>query len=71
MLRHVPSHSSNIKSIGYNPERRELHVTFNHGGEYAYQDVDQEHFDTLKGHNSPGSYIHEQFVKPKHPFRKV
>ena len=70
MIRHTTSHSSNIENFGYNPDRQELHVKFRHGGEYIYQGVDPDHYDNLKGHQSPGSYIHEHFVKPKHEFRR-
>lgn len=69
MLRHTPKHSSNIENFAYNPERRELHVTFKHGGEYIYQDVDQDHFHGMKDSDSPGSYHHEH-VKSSHGFRR-
>lgn len=67
---HSTAHSSNIQKFAYNHDAQELHVKFKHGGEYIYTGVDPEHYDNLRGHQSPGSYIHEHFVRTKRDFRR-
>lgn len=50
--------SSNVESIGYDPDTRELHVRFvNTGRTYAYYNVDQWVFDEFAQSDSKGTYL--------------
>ena len=40
MMEHVPVQSTNIRSVGYDPETRTMQVQFSHGGLYSYSNVD-------------------------------
>jgi hypothetical protein len=51
--------SSNVKSVGYDPETRILQVEFGNGAVYDYEDVDQQHHDSLLRAASPGRYLNE------------
>ena len=62
--------SSNIKAIGYEPTTRELHVEFNDGAKYIYDDVSPEHHAALVAAPSHGKHLAKNIVgKFKH--RKV
>ena len=49
--------SSNIASIGYDPENEILEVEFNHGGVYQYSDVPQDEYENLMNAESHGKYF--------------
>ena len=52
--------SSNIESIGYDPETRELYVSFvNTGRTYVYYNVDQWIFDEFIQADSKGAYLNQ------------
>ena len=53
-----PVTSSNIDSIGYDPEHHKLVVRFNSGATYHYTGVDQDTFDNLMNAESKGKYFH-------------
>ena len=54
--------SSNLASVGYDPDRRVLEVAFNHGGVYQYSGVPKSLYDGLMSATSHGSYF-DAFVK--------
>lgn len=58
-----PVKSSNIESVGYNPEEQELHVKFKSGKTFAYDAVDQGEFDRLISSPSVGSTFANK-IKP-------
>jgi len=47
--------SSNLRSIGYEPESSTLEVEFNSGSVYQYHGVPQEVFDSLMQAGSKGT----------------
>ena len=49
--------SSNLASIGYDPENEILEVEFNHGGVYQYFDVPQDVYKDLMNAESHGKYF--------------
>ncbi len=50
--------SSNVESIGYDPDTRELHVSFlKTGRTYVYYNVDEWVFDEFIQTDSKGSYL--------------
>ncbi len=72
--------SSNVKSIGYDAESKELHVEFNNGGLYCYADFPQPAYDELskvitsvddpKNKQSIGSYLHKT-IKSNYSCKKI
>jgi len=63
--------SSNVESIGYDPEAQELHVTFlgSPGGTYVYLDVPDIVWEDLQVAASKGSFLNRE-VKPRFAFDK-
>ena len=49
--------SSNIRSIGYDPDSMTLEVEFNTGGVYQYPGVPQFEYDALMNAGSKGTYF--------------
>lgn len=62
--------SSNIKAVGYDAAKKEIHIEFHSGATWAYADCEPELFDALRQHESPGSYFHKN-VKQIRPGRKL
>lgn len=56
-MERTPVSSSNLSSIGYEPETSTLEVEFNHGGVYQYHGVPQDVFDSLMQAGSHGTYF--------------
>ncbi len=54
----TPVESSNIAAVGYNEEDKELHIEFNSGKTYAYQDVPEDIAKGLVEAESVGKYFH-------------
>jgi KTSC domain-containing protein len=65
-----PVQSSNIKSIGYDEEARELVVEFTSGATYAYSNVDQPTFSDFLGSASKGKYF-AAFIKDAYSTRRI
>lgn len=70
MSKHETLKSSNLKSVAYDPETKELEVVFANGGTWRYDDVAAHHVSNLQSHPSAGSYFH-QAIKSAHEARKV
>jgi len=66
----TPVDSSNIESVGHDPDSQELHVQFLDGTTYVYSDVDEETFQELRDAASVGSYFN-RMIKPSHSYRKL
>lgn len=63
--------SSNIDSIGYDTEKKELYVRFKSGKDiYIYEDVSEGLNSELMASDSKGSFISKNFVKTEYKFRK-
>ena len=56
-MQRTPVSSSNLRSIGYEPETSTLEVEFNTGSVYQYHGVPQEVFDFLMEAGSKGTYF--------------
>ena len=52
-----PVSSSNLSSVGYDPETQTLAIEFKSGGTYEYYDVPQQVFDGLLSAASHGQYF--------------
>lgn len=66
----TPLRSSNVKEAGYDEEAKVLYVSFNSGGNYAYDAVDSATFQDLLTSNSPGGFVN-RFLKATHESRRV
>lgn len=62
--------SSNISSIGYDPESQTLEIEFHDGSIYQYDGVPQSIYDGLMSASSHGQYLH-QYIKDRYRHRKV
>jgi len=50
--------SSNIVSVGYDPETQNMEVEFKGGGVYTYHDVDKAAHDAFINAESIGKHFH-------------
>lgn len=61
----VPVQSSNVKAVGYDADKSELHVQFHNGGHYRYLGVSPEKHRALMAASSVGSHLHSH-IKGQH-----
>ena len=66
----TPVKSSNIKSIGYDPSAKKLHVEFQSGDVHEYANVPPAKHAALMKAKSIGKYFHSQ-VREKHKSKPV
>jgi len=62
--------SSNIESLGYNPDDRKLHVQFLNGNLYEYAEVPKELFELMMASTSKGSFFHKE-IKGNYPAKQI
>lgn len=62
--------SSNISSIGYDPDTQVLEVEFLNGGVYEYFDVPPDIHQTLMDSGSKGRALNE-FVKGTYDYNRI
>lgn len=62
--------SSNLNSVGYDPNTRILEIEFHEGGIYQYNNVPQHIYDGLMSAPSKGSY-HHSYIKNSYSYRKI
>ena len=65
-----PVFSSMCTNVGYDPERKEMTVTFTNGKTVAYSGVPEELALELSVAPSVGTMLNEQ-IKGQYPFRYV
>lgn len=65
-----PVNSSNIHSIGYLVNGKELHVKFANGSTYAYKDVPPEVFTAMRHSESKMKFLNAE-IKGKFEHRKI
>ncbi|MBI2849215.1 MAG: KTSC domain-containing protein [Chloroflexi bacterium] len=67
-----PVSSSNLNSIGYDPQSMILEVEFHSssGGVYQYSGVPQEIYGELMSAPSLGSFFHRH-IRDKYPYQKT
>lgn len=68
-----PVKSTNIHSIGYDPDHQHLHVKFHSGSEGHYNNVDYNTFTAIMAAPSKGKALHALVKsKPKkHPWQPL
>ena len=57
-MERTPVISSNIVSIGYDPEIQTLEIEFKNGSVYQYSGVPSDEFDSFMSAYSMGTYFH-------------
>lgn len=62
--------SSNLQSVGYDPETQVLEIAFHNGGVYQYLNVPAEQYHALMGAASLGSEFHQR-IRDRYPFRRI
>lgn len=67
---HQQVESSTINTVGYDPEKRELHIDFHDSGAYIYHDVPQHIYEGLMMSGSKGKYLH-MHIKGRHAHQKI
>lgn len=65
----TPVVSSQIESVGHDPETNTLHVRFKRGGHYSYADVTEEKYENFLAAPSLGKFLGSH-IKGVHPFTK-
>lgn len=65
-----PVSSSNVESVGYDEEAKQLFVKFLNGSYYKYLEVPKTEFDNLKGADSVGCYLNKS-IKANFAFERV
>ena len=65
-----PVDSSNLRSVGYDPEARILEVEFHSGGIYRYSGVLEAAYRGLMRAGSKGSYFHKH-IRQEYPFKRI
>lgn len=69
-MERVSVSSSNVWSIGYDPDSSILEVEFKGGAVYQYYNVPQSEYDALMAAGSKGSYL-STYVKNRYSFAKL
>lgn len=62
--------SSNLHSVGYDPDSMVLEIKFQNSGIYQYSEVPEERFSGLMHAGSKGSYF-DSYIKNRYRTRKV
>jgi hypothetical protein len=62
--------SSNLESIGYDPETEILKIKFLNSSVYEYKNVSQVIYDALMNAPSHGSYFNRE-IRNNFPYEKV
>jgi hypothetical protein len=69
-MERIPVSSSNIASIGYDPDSLTLEIEFNNGSIYQYFDVSQRIYEELINSDSVGGFLASN-IKGSYRFSKV
>ena len=69
-MRREPVSSSNLQSVGYDPQNRILEIAFQGNGVYQYEDVSQDIYTELMAAPSKGRYFAER-IRDHYAWRRV
>lgn len=70
-MKRIPVSSSNIASIGYDPDRRVLEIEFLNGSVYQYFGVPESLYRGLMNASSHGSYFDSYIKKGGFSYNRV
>jgi len=64
--------SSNILKTTYFPHNQRLYVSFNRGGTYSYENINEELYIKFENAESQGKFLRNNIIKNsnKYPYRK-
>jgi len=62
--------SSNVRSIGYDPQTSTLEVEFHSGGIYQYYGVPENLYQQLMAASSKGQFLNT-YIKNQYPFSRT
>lgn len=65
-----PVKSSNIKSVGYDPATKRMHVEFSGGGVYDYEGVEPDDHASFVHDSSQGSHF-SRHIRGKFKHKKL
>lgn len=63
--------SSNLASVGYDPETKTLEIEFLNGGLYQYFNVSESIYNGLMAASSHGSYFDQHVKKGGYNYKKL
>jgi hypothetical protein len=63
--------SSNLRSVGYDPEDEILEIEFHSGSIYQYFNVPEYRYEGLMNASSKGSYFDAYIKKGNHRYRRI
>ena len=63
--------SSNLSSVGYDPDTKTLEIEFLNGGLYQYFDVPLNIYNGLMAASSHGTYFDQYIKKGGYRFKKL
>lgn len=69
-MNRIPVTSSNIESIGYDPQQRILEVEFKDGSVYQYDRVPATVYRDLMAAESHGTYL-ANYIRYQYSYRKI
>ncbi len=70
-MERVQVESSNLASVGYNPETTTLEIEFHSGDIYQYSGVPEDVHQGLMNAESKGKYFHRNIKNAGYPYTKV
>lgn len=62
--------SSNIRSVGYDPQTQTLEVEFMNGTIYQYYGVPEQIYDQMMGEQSKGRFLNT-YIRNQYPYSRV
>lgn len=63
--------SSNLSTVGYDPQTQILEIEFNHGGIYQYLNVPSYVYEELMDASSHGKYFDQNIKKAGYDYKKI
>lgn len=73
-IKTVKVESSHLYSVGYNPKKETMFITFHRGGiptsTYSYRNIPEEIFQGLVTAKSKGKYFHE-FIRGFYQYQRL
>jgi hypothetical protein len=69
-MERTPVSSSNISSIGYDPDSEVLEVEFTNGAVYSYSGVPPGEYEGFTNADSKGKYLHAN-IKGRYSYVKL
>jgi len=70
MINRVPVESSNLRSVGYDPDAQMLEIEFRNGGICQYYGVPETVYLQLMAASSKGKFFHV-YIKDIYPYAKI